>query len=298
MFGSSKYTRIIRRLKKEMLKENENGIRSALEALENLRTPQFTEPLVELLSNRENWGRARAAAAMALGRMEQPGSLEALIVALGDREWLVRAAAAEALGHTGASAMEPLLKALGDQESSVRRAAVSALGKIGDPGAVQTLIWVLDDAARDVRVAAALSLSRIGDLRAVEPLTDMLSDQNGDVRAAAAKALDGLGEPQWKELVCGTEEDIARLGKSKDPRAERQFLRMLDKWFEPRNAYSLDALSIDETNARISAAYALGDLGDPRAVDTLARILTVGFENEYLQKAARWLWERSRIRAP
>lgn len=287
MFGYSKYTRILRRLVKAVQKGNEEGIRSALKALENLRNPVFTELLIGLLSNRENWNRARASAAKALGRTKQPGSLDALIAALGDQDWLVRDAAAEALGQTGfPGAVGPLLKALGDQESSVRRTAVSALGEIGDPGAVHTLIWVLDDKAFDVRVAACQAISRIGDLRAIEPLTDILSDKNGKVRAEAAKALDELGEPQWKELVRGTEEDIVRLGKSKDPRAEKQFLRMLDKWFEPRDSHSLDALGINETNARISAAYALGNLGDPRAVDPLAGMLAVVFASESLRVSA------------
>jgi hypothetical protein len=71
-------------------------------------------------------------------------AVPALIQALGDSDWEVRCAAAEALGAIGdPQAVPALIKALGDSDRDVRRAAAEALGKLGDPQAVPALIQAL-----------------------------------------------------------------------------------------------------------------------------------------------------------
>jgi hypothetical protein len=108
----------------------------------------------------------------------RPQAVPALIQALGDSEWDVRRAAAEALGKLGdPQAVPALIQALGDSglgmfavrqrrrwansatpkpcprsskhwgiaRSDVRRAAAEALGKLGDPQAVPALIQALGD---------------------------------------------------------------------------------------------------------------------------------------------------------
>jgi hypothetical protein len=69
----------------------------------------------------------------------------ALIQALGDDDWDVRRAAAEALVKIGTPAVPALIQALGDSDWDVRRAAAEALGAIGDPQAVPALIQTLRD---------------------------------------------------------------------------------------------------------------------------------------------------------
>jgi HEAT repeat protein len=142
----------------------------------------------------------RRAAAEALGKLGDPQAVPALIGALG--EWgdlwseNVRRAAAEALGKLGdPQAVPALIQALGDSDWDVRRAAAEALAKIGTP-AVPALIQALGDSDWDVRRAAAEALGAIGDPQAIPALIQALGDSGWDVRRAAAEALGAIGDPQ------------------------------------------------------------------------------------------------------
>jgi FOG: HEAT repeat len=90
-------------------------------------------------------------------------AVPALIQALGDDDWGVRRASAEALVKIGTPAVPALIQALGDSDSAVRRAAAEALGELGDPQAVPALIQALVDDWDDVRWAAAVALGKLGD---------------------------------------------------------------------------------------------------------------------------------------
>jgi hypothetical protein len=83
----------------------------------------------------------RVAAARALGRLEAESAVRALIVALDDEVWPVRAVAAWALGRiaaagqpAAAAALEPLAARLGDRAWWVRRHAAYALWELGESG--------------------------------------------------------------------------------------------------------------------------------------------------------------------
>jgi len=120
-----------------------------------------------------------------------------LIQALGDSDWVVRRAAAEALGKLGdPQAVPALIQALGDSDSDVRAVAAEALGAIGDPQAVPALIQALGDSGWDVRRAAAEALGKLGDPQAVPALIQALGDRSENVRFAAAWALGAIGDPQ------------------------------------------------------------------------------------------------------
>src|SRR5262249_28811655 len=74
-------------------------------------------------------------AARALGRMRAAGSSSALVSALGDGAWPVRAQAAKALGMIGATnAVGALGTCLTDPVWWVRRHAAYALGGLGEGG--------------------------------------------------------------------------------------------------------------------------------------------------------------------
>jgi hypothetical protein len=120
----------------------------------------------------------------------------ALIQALGDSDWAVRRASAEALGDLGdPQAVPALIKALGNGDRDVRRAAAEALGKLGDPQAVPALIQALGDRSENVRRASAEALVKIG-TPAVPALIQALGDRSENVRRASAEALGKLGDPQ------------------------------------------------------------------------------------------------------
>ncbi|NJL19366.1 MAG: HEAT repeat domain-containing protein, partial [Bdellovibrionaceae bacterium] len=76
----------------------------------------------------------RQAAVLALGEIKDTGSVPALMQALGDADWYVRAEAATALGKIGdARATEPLLAALSDADNYVRENARRALFELATP---------------------------------------------------------------------------------------------------------------------------------------------------------------------
>jgi HEAT repeat protein len=154
------------------------------------------EPLIASLKGRED---VRAAAAAALGEIDDDRAVEPLIAAVKDPGANVRAAAARALGQLGdVRAVDRLIMALRDHESVVRGAAAVALGEIGDLKAVEPLINVLHG-REDVRAAAASALGQIGDPRAVEPLIAALKDLR--LCVAAAEALVQIGAPAAAPLV-------------------------------------------------------------------------------------------------
>lgn len=135
----------------------------------------------------------RQDAARRLGSLDSSGAT-ALVAALGDREWRVRAAAAESLGQLGhRQAVFPLCQQLSHSRSEVRRAAITALESIGDGDATASLIMALDD-ERDgeTRRMIARALGRLGDDRALAPLQRLTGDPHWAVRREAAAAAERL----------------------------------------------------------------------------------------------------------
>ena len=103
----------------------------------------------------------------------------------------LRAAAAEALGSMNDPlAASNLAEATRDAESLVRGAAVRGLGRMRVEAVV--LIASLADPEVQVRVAAAEALGAFGDERAIDPLIEHLGDNTAEVREACHKALQRL----------------------------------------------------------------------------------------------------------
>ena len=224
------------------------GCCAAAEALGKLGDPRAVEPLIKALEDHDP--RVRTAAADALEKLGDPRAVEPLIKALKDHDPKVRAAAAEALGKLSKPrAVEALIRALGSCGSDFRREVAqrlemlgepkwrgmvrgdyedfARLGASGDPRAFEPLIRALGSGDTSVPRAAAWALGELGDLRAVEPLIRALGDPYPGNSHAAAQALGKLGEPNWQVFVKGDEDDFARLGTSRDPRAVEPLIKGL-----------------------------------------------------------------------
>jgi len=123
-------------------------------------------------------------------------AVEPLIAALNHGDYVVRSAAAEALGNIGdPRAAEPLIAALGNERLSY--AAVSALGKLRDRRAVEPLLRALKSKAPDFdKRLAARALGHIPDPAAVKPLVEGLAGADREFQSVAAEAIDAyLSEP-------------------------------------------------------------------------------------------------------
>ena len=167
---------------------NRLGIRSAHSHDETI------EELVNTLNSSD--APRRVAALQALEKRgeqeEQRGQLPitAVVAALHDPEWSVRAMAALTLRLGGEhTPLEPLLDALHDEDESVRAAAVRTLGAMGQRVPLQVLEGMLLDAAWQVREATLLALGELGKRVPAEVLLVATKDSDEAVREAAETAL-------------------------------------------------------------------------------------------------------------
>ncbi len=145
---------------------------------------------------------ARIGVSMGLIALGRPAVSE-LLEALEDDLWVVREAAAQALGIIGdLRAVEPLLhKAKTDRDMGVRESCIKALGEFGDSRSVDVLVAAIED--RTTRLAATEALSKIKDVKVLLPhgklIQTMKSDRDGLVSYLGGLMLDKLEKLQAEE---------------------------------------------------------------------------------------------------
>ena len=162
-----------------------------------------------------------------------------------------------------------LIKQLKDGNWIVRESAVEALGEIRDGRAVEPLVKTLKDADDDVREGAAEALGKIKDRRAVEPLIEALKDEDDDVRRAAAEALGRIGDGR----AVGALENVLRKGGKAVVRIWAAYALVRINKNEKAFQYLLTRLKDKDPDIRRLVAYALGEIGDGRAVEPLIEAL-------------------------
>jgi len=152
------------------------------------------DTLIEMLLEAQNQESERDA----VGSAKIRAAVLRIIVALRPERWEVRSDAILALEKLGTLALTGIQAALTDRDWFVRATAANALGRIQDAQAVKGLINILSDEEWFVRERAAEALSKIGE-PAVEPLIDALKDGDGLVRERAAEILGKIGS--MKSLI-------------------------------------------------------------------------------------------------
>ncbi|TAK12350.1 MAG: hypothetical protein EPO32_08650 [Anaerolineae bacterium] len=196
-----------------------------------------------------------------------------------DNSWVVRQAAASALGLIGDTASVPMLReALNDDTEWVRDDAARALGQIGDPAAVPALLNTLRDDYLSVGEAAAWALKNIGDPSAIAGLRHALQDDNKNVRLLAAWALRELENPA-SEPIGGIKVTLAALAlrdslKNDNPQVRWEAAEDLGFISDPATVELLrDALNHPRWSVRQAAAVTLGNIGDSVATPALRAAL-------------------------
>jgi bilin biosynthesis protein len=117
----------------------------------------------------------------------------------------------------------------------------------------------------EVRRDAAMALGKIKDERAVQPLEYALVDKAEHVRRSAVKALTSMGmaDPAVLKHFLSDESVLVRW----------ETTRALGELGDPRAVEPLlEALEDERVYVRRGAAWALGEIGDARAVGPLTRI--------------------------
>lgn len=205
-----------------------------------------------------------------------------------------RAKAAEKLGcMRDPRAVEPLITRLHhwSECEHVCAKAAEALGKIGDARAVEPLLKILikylsdEEKERDLRscvsnvsvvVSVARALGDLGNEQALYPLIEALGSPDGRLRCASATALANLGQPHWEKVVFGTNADFEKLYHSGLAGVADLLIRTLK--CQPDGGTKIAAL--------------LGDLGDPKAVEPLIKVLrdhACNYASEICAEAAKAL---------
>jgi HEAT repeat protein len=153
---------------------------------------------------------AAAEALLALGSTRNRAAVvDAVIVALGDKDRHIREKAAGISGKLGMSvAVKPLVRALkNDPEFQVRQTAATALGALRDPAAVDSLISVAGRS--DLAAYVIKALGEIGDSRAVPCLLSLLKAEDWGVRGYAADALAKIPDERAIEPLIAALDDVS-----------------------------------------------------------------------------------------
>jgi hypothetical protein len=141
----------------------------------------------------------RLSALRALGQMEHPESVQALLRVLRETEKWTGAKVLEVLVGVGEAIRKEVLSLLQSVTEPRRRLLLIELcGIMKWPESASFLIHFLDDPNPETRISTASALASIGDPAAAEHLVKALEDSSWEVRAQAAK---GLGSLQFREAT-------------------------------------------------------------------------------------------------
>jgi len=238
---------------------------AAVEALGNLQDPRAVDALVQALRT-DTDARVREAAAESLGEIDSQRAVPGLIAALGsERVTAVRAKIAWALGEIDdARAVDALSAAVRDTAEEVRRQAVWALGEIESAAAVPALLSVLRDSDVETRKQAVWALGEIKSPDAIAGVSAATKDADAEVRKQAVESLGNISDKRALPALEAATRDA-------EVEVRRQAVEAIGELDGLRSApEALIAATRDEDRqVRKAAAEALGNLEDEAAVPAL-----------------------------
>ena len=194
------------------------------------------------------------------------GNIDGLINAARFNDPEIRRSAVTAMGQMRDHRVyHALLNALRDESRAIRIEAIIALGKIRGPSFINSLLWSLNDTDPTVRINAIWALGQIGGQEVVKPLILSMADSEKQVRIKAVETVISMIDtaiPELKKAITGRNQLIRQnvinvLGKTNQMDLVPELIH---------------ALGDPVTTVRENAIWALGNLGDPRAVPCLEKI--------------------------
>jgi HEAT repeat protein/CHAT domain-containing protein len=226
--------------------------RKIVMGLGKIRDSRAVKILTAILKNDPE---LRGAAAEALGQLGDRRAVAALLDAVN----VAPRDVVQALGHLGDErAVEPLI-ALLKRDSGLKEPVAFALTEIGS-SVVPRLTELVTDQRKHVRDVVAYVLGSVGDDSAVDDLIKLLHDPR--TAKAAAYALGKLGNRVAVESLVG------RLNEPDEESQENIESELFSK-LSPLQLF--DRLGTESPQS--AAAWALGKLGDTRAVEPLISVL-------------------------
>ncbi|BAY43468.1 hypothetical protein SAMD00079811_10480 [Scytonema sp. HK-05] len=212
---------------------------------------------------------ARGSADYALEKIGNQQAVDALILALQDKNLSVRSSAIDALAKIGnRQAVDALILALQNEYSDVRSSAIDALAKIGNRQAVDALILALQNEYSDVRSSAAIALVKIS-TQHMENALILVSQHQSSVRLSTAIALGKIGNQQAENaLFLALQNQVSSIR-----------LSLTDLFAQIGNVDALILRLQDEyLSVRLSAASALGNIADSEILSRLWELRLNGIE--------------------
>lgn len=206
--------------------------------------------------------------------MTRPGPFNDRMKALVERIAVEGRAATESMVESivdaGVTSDGELVELVRDRAKPVelRTTACWLLARSGIDGAADALLDVLADPASDVREEAASGLSFVGDVDSVPALVAACRDVEIPVRRAAIHALgmlaDASSTPTLFSLMSDLGEDEMVRADAAEACAHIDDAAIVDAL--------LDVLDDASPYVRYSAAFALGQQADPKAIGALTKL--------------------------
>ncbi|HET9620327.1 MAG TPA: HEAT repeat domain-containing protein, partial [Kofleriaceae bacterium] len=207
------------------------------------------QPLLEALRDDKEVGQQRVAVAV-LGHLGNKGAAEPLVH--------MASIAPPKDAHRGAN---------DGVDHELRVDALVAAGRLGDPAVLGDVLPLMSHAEIAIREAATFTLGRSGDKRAVAPLITVLADNRPSVQVLACLGLAQIDDPRVGPAVIKALSDVR---KHDDVRAACAYAIGVRKLAAGAPAL-LDALADNRGETQRLAAWALGQLGDGKALGPLLR---------------------------
>jgi len=224
--------------------------------------------------------RGRWLAALALARIDDPPTLQALARVLSDESqfWGVRAECAAALACLrGRAAFDVLKGVKAVAHPKVRRAVVEALGHFRSTEAMELIKpHALRDESYLVEAEAAKALGKTRQPAALDALVDLL-ERPSWFEVVRAGAIDGLAALRDDRALPHL---LARVRYGHPQRARRAAILALPKLASDRRTRETLELLLDDNDPilRIEVVRALGEVGDTKARPALRERLEVDLD--------------------
>ncbi|CAN0286416.1 unnamed protein product, partial [Laminaria digitata] len=177
------------------------------------------------------------------------------------------------LEQLGSRAFPILMDAVQSEDIGQRQLAVRMLGELRAPSAGLALARMVTDEREQLRLQAAIAVAQIGDERAAKPLLRALEDSDPAIHDAAAWALGTVG---GKESIKALSAILEGTQNSRlQSLAALSLGRIGDARAVPGLLAGLEGSEVHRYNDLLtqSITYALGLIGDARAVEQLGVVM-------------------------